>query len=113
MDLVMVWLIIVVLLPLMLLLMALRIVAMLYNSCGIPSGCSTIVTSVASWKSDLRLYFAKNGKVKVVDISSGEDDDKDGDKNSDDGSLFDDEEALEEEEKKRTRGTLNAPITIS
>ncbi|EMD95028.1 hypothetical protein COCHEDRAFT_1027534 [Bipolaris maydis C5] len=60
-------------------------------------------TSVASWKSDLRLYFAKNGKVKVVDISSGEDDDKDGDKNSDDGSLFDDEEALEEEEKKRTR----------
>ncbi|KAJ5029414.1 hypothetical protein PSV08DRAFT_242818 [Bipolaris maydis] len=44
-----------------------------------------------------------NGKVKVVDISSGEDDDKDGDKNSDDGSLFDDEEALEEEEKKRTR----------
>lgn len=77
-----------------------------HDSNTTPSQCSTAATSQTN---DLRSYFARKGKRKVIDISSGED--------GDDGSSFSDEEASsseKEEEEKRTstkRAKLGPSIT--
>ncbi|EUC44190.1 hypothetical protein COCMIDRAFT_71480, partial [Bipolaris oryzae ATCC 44560] len=80
-----------------------------------PSQCSTSATSQTN---DLRAFFAKRGKRKVVDISSGEDgdghDNEAGKEDGDDDSSFNDEGASsseeEEEETKRTSTKRAKPM---